>query len=56
MYEVFKSTIRNHIKGCLPKAEKRNTQYILTENEEETFVRYIFDLDSQGFSPRFNIV
>ncbi len=24
MYEVSESTIRNRIKGCLPKAEKRN--------------------------------
>src|SRR6266699_3023635 len=56
MYEVSKSTIRNRMKSCLPKVKKRNIQYILTENEEKTFVRYIFDLDSQRFSPRLNII
>ncbi len=56
MYEVSESIICNRMKSYLPKAEKRNTQYILIENEEETFVRYIFDLDSRGFSPRFNVV
>src|SRR6266566_8841162 len=56
VYEVSESTIRNRMKGCLPKAEKRNAQHILTESEEETFVRYVFDLDSRGFSPRLNVV
>ena len=56
MYEVSESIICNRIKGYLPKAEKRNIQYILTKNEEKTFVQYIFDLDSQGFSPRLNII
>ena len=56
VYEVSESTIHNRIKGCLPKAEKRNIQYILTENKEETLVRYVFDLDSRGFSPRLNVV
>ncbi len=46
MYEVFESTIRNRMKGYLPKAEKRNAQHILTESEEETLVRYVLDLDS----------
>ncbi len=46
MYEVSESTIRNRIKSYLPKAEKRNAQYILIENEKETLVQYVFDLDS----------
>ena len=56
IYEVSESTIRNRMKSCLPKAEKRNVQHILTESEEETFVRYVLDLDSRRFSPRLNIV
>jgi len=56
MYKVSESIIRNRIKGYLPKAKKRNIQHILTESEEKTFIQYIFDLDSQGFSPRFNII
>ncbi len=56
MYEVSESTIRNRIKDCLSKAEKRNVQYILIENEEETLIRYILDLDSQRFSPWLNII
>ncbi len=56
VYEFFESTICNCMKGYLPKAEKRNVQYILIESEEEMFVRYVFDLDSRRFSPRLSVV
>ncbi len=56
IYKVSESTIRNHIKSYLPKAEKQNIQHILTENEEEMLVQYIFNLDSRRFSPRLNII
>ena len=50
-YDVPRSTLRDRIAGCLPKAEQRNTQHNLTTTEEETLVRYILNLDSQGFPP-----
>jgi hypothetical protein len=45
-YGVPESSLRYRIKGRIEKHEKRNATHNLTESEEETLVRYIFDLDS----------
>jgi hypothetical protein len=51
-YGIPKSSLRYRIKERVAKHEKRNAVHNLTESEEETLVRYIFDLDSRGFPPR----
>ena len=55
-YDVSQITLRDRIKDCIPKAEERKAQYNLILIEEETFVRYILDLDSRGFPSRINDV
>ena len=55
-YDILESILCNQIKSRISKAEERNAQYNLIPTEEETFVRYIFDLDSQRFLPRFDDV
>ena len=52
IYGVPRSTLRDRFKGITPKAEVRNAQHNLTLTEEETLVRYVFDLDSRGFPAR----
>ena len=54
MYNVPRSTLRDRIAGRLPKTEVRNARHNLTLTEEETLVRYILDLDSQGFPLRID--
>ena len=53
-YDVPRTTLHNQIEGCTPKAEERNVQHNLISTEEETLVRHILDLDSQGFPSRIN--
>ncbi len=50
-YDVFQSTLRDRMKGCIPKTEEHNVRYNLTPTEEDTIVQYILDLDSWGFLP-----
>jgi hypothetical protein len=38
--------------GKSPRSDSRPKVQNLTEVEEETIIRYIFDRDSRGFSPR----
>ena len=45
-YDVPQTTLRDRMKGCIPKTEERKAQHNLTLTEEETFVRHILDLDS----------
>ena len=52
IYMVSKTTLRARLHGRTLKLEKRNRQHILTSSEEDTLVRYILDLDSQGFPPQ----
>src|SRR6266566_826209 len=56
VYNIPESTLRDRMKGRIPKAEKHNTQHNLTPIEEETLVQYILDLDSQGFLPQLDDV
>ncbi|SRR6266566_8885743 len=55
-YNVPLIILYDRMKGRILKTEKRNAQHILTLNEEETIVRYILDLDIQGFPPRIDDV
>ena len=55
-YDVSQTTLRNRMKDCVPKTEERNARHNLIPIEEETFVRYILDLDLRGFSSRINDV
>src|SRR6266699_367282 len=55
-YEVPEATLRHRIKGHVAIGEKRNSQLRLTPAEEETLIRYIFDLDVRRFPPRINTV
>ena len=55
-YDVSQTTLRDRIKSYVFKVEERNVWHNLTPTEEETLVRYILDLDSQGFSSRINDV
>ena len=55
-YDVSRITLRNRMKGRIPKAEKCNTQHNLTPTEEEILVRHILDLDSRGFPSRIDDV
>ena len=52
IYIVSKTTLRAQLHSQTPKLEKRNRQHILTSSEEDTLVRHILDLDSQGFPPQ----
>ena len=51
LYNVPETTIRNRIKGLLPRAETRPNRQLLTKAEEEAIVQYILYLDEQGFPP-----
>ena len=55
-YQVPRSTLEARMKGRVAKAEKRNSQHILTVSEEDTLVQYIIDLDTRGFPPRIESV
>ena len=55
-YDVSQITLRDRIKDCTSKVKERKTQYNLTLTEEETFVRYILDLDLREFPSRINDV
>ena len=55
-YDVSQITLRDRIKGCVPKTEERNVRHNLILIKEEIFVRYILDLDLQGFLSRINDV
>jgi len=44
-------TLVNRIKGYIAKPKIRNAQYNLTLSEEETLIRYILNLNTQGFPP-----
>ena len=54
LYNIPEATLRDRINGKTPIQERRNARHILTPSEEESLVRYILDLDSRGFPPRFD--
>ena len=55
-YDVSQTTLRDRMKDCISKTEERNVRHNLIPTEEETFVRYILDLDLRGFPSRINDV
>ena len=55
-YDVSQTTLCDRIKSYVSKTEERNVRHNLTPTEEEILVRYILDLDLQGFSSRINDV
>ena len=55
-YDVSQTILRDRMKDCVPKTEERNARHNLISIKEETLVRYILDLDSQGFSSWINDV
>ena len=56
LYDILESSLRDRMKGRPLKAETYNARHNLTLAEEETFVRYILDLDSRRFAPRIRSV
>ena len=55
-YDVSQIILRNRIKKYISKIEERKIQYNLILIKEETFVRYILDLNLRGFPSRINDV
>ena len=55
-YDVPQTTLRDRMKDYISKIEERKIQHNLTLIEEETFIRYILDLNSRGFPSRINDV
>ena len=55
-YDVSRTILRDRIEGCIPKTEERNIQHNLIPTKEETFVRYILDLNSRESPSRINDV
>ncbi len=53
-YNLPESSLRNRMKDITPLTERRNGRYRLTPTKEETFLRYILDLDSRKFTPRID--
>ncbi len=53
-YDLFESSLCDRMKGMTPLTERYNSRYRLTLAEEETFLRYILDLDLRGFAPRID--
>ena len=45
-YDVSQTTLRDRMKRRISKIENCNVQHNLTSTKEETFVRYILNLDS----------
>ena len=54
VYGILRSTFHDRLRRSITNTEKRDPQYKLTPSEEETLIRYILDLDAQGFPPRIN--
>ena len=55
-YDVPQTTLYDRIKNCISKTKECKTQHNLILTKEETFVRYILDLNSREFSFRINNV
>ncbi|ODM20650.1 hypothetical protein SI65_03703 [Aspergillus cristatus] len=51
-FEVPKSTLLHRLNGQLSRAEARPTGHILTEDEEDSLVKWILDMDMRGAAPR----
>jgi hypothetical protein len=51
-FNVPHSTLTSRYNGITHILERCNGRQKLTATEEQTIVRYILDLDSQGFAPR----
>src|SRR3569623_47960 len=56
IYEVPEASLRRQMNGQHARCDIRNGMRKLTSAEEEALVRYIFDLDSRGFPPRYSDV
>jgi hypothetical protein len=51
-FHVPPSRLTSRYNGITHRPETRDAQHKLTATEEQTVVRYILDLDSQGSAPR----
>ena len=51
-YNVNHHTLTDRAKGVIFRPEAQLNRQKLTQTEEKTIVRYILNLDSQGFAPR----
>jgi len=56
IYNVPEATLQHRIKGHTAKPKTRNSRHQLTLSKEETLVRYILNLDTQGFPPQISSV
>ena len=56
VYSVPRTTLNDRLHGTLMKAEKRANGHKLSENEEESLIKWILDLDKRGLPPRTSMV
>ena len=52
VYNVPRSTLQDRLRGKVFRAEKRANLYKMTQNEEESLVRWILSLDRRGAPPQ----
>ena len=51
IYNVPRQTLARRVNRAQLRAGRRNLSRLLTKAEEEELIRYVIDLDLQGFSP-----
>lgn len=56
VYNVPYTTLRQRFNGVTSRIEARANSYELTQNEEESLVRWILSLDQRGAGPRLSYV
>jgi hypothetical protein len=52
LFGVPYTTVQSRLKGRCARVNLRANSHKLTENEEETLVKWILDLDKRGLPPR----
>ncbi|EED18412.1 pogo transposable element, putative [Talaromyces stipitatus ATCC 10500] len=56
IYNVPYTTLHDRLNGIEYKIEKRANSHVLTQNEEESLLKWILDLDKRGLPPRPSLV
>lgn len=52
IFNVLRSTLRDPLKGSKYRNEARANGHIMTQNEEESLIRWILSMDQRGAAPR----
>lgn len=52
LYDTPHSTLQGRLAGALPRAVSNATKRKLLPTEEQSLIRWILDLNQQGFSPQ----